>query len=364
VHIVTLNPGSSTLKMALYVNGKKTAQKKLDHVSDFSVGVKKICEQLADFKIDAVGCRVVHGGSFSKPAIVNETTILELEKLNELAPLHNPPAITTIASAQKLFGKKTPVVAVFDTMFHQTLPNYVTKYALPKKWLEKYPIKRYGFHGLAHEYMHQRYCKLTGQSLATIITLQLGSGCSACAIKQGRSVDTTMGFTPLEGLVMRTRSGSIDPAIIEYITRKENITVSKVIQLLNTDSGLAGLTGTNGDMRQIQSDYKKNDPNAKIAFNLFAYTVKKQIGAYMAALNTTEAVVFGGGIGEHSPITRTRILSGLSPLNITIDVDKNSDVVNKEGEISAHGSNVKVYVIPVDESCIIHKYTKQVLEIK
>ena len=362
VHIVTLNPGSSTLKYASYVDGKKIRQKKLEHVSDFAVGVKRIYEQLPFSKVDAVGCRVVHGGQFTSPVVINKTVMLKLDKLNELAPLHNPQAIAMIRSVQRLFGKKTPIIAVFDTLFHQTLPDYAATYALPKKWLNKYPIKRYGFHGLAHEYMYRRYCELTGRRLATIITLQLGSGCSACAIKRGRSVDTTMGFSPLEGLVMRTRSGSIDPAIAAYLTGKEKITISKVIELLNTDSGLAGLTGTDGDMRTIVSYLKKNDTDAQIAFKLFTYTIKKQIGAYMAVLGKTEAIVLGGGIGEHSPETRAEILSGLSPFKITFNTSRNSAILDGEGEISTDDSKVKIYVVSVDESHTIHAYTRQVLK--
>jgi acetate kinase len=362
MNILTINPGSATVKFAFYKKERKTKSGKIENFKSYKEALVKILKQIDKTEIEAVGFRVVHGGEkFITPAIITNSLLVELEKLSELAPLHNPPALLAIGAAKKLLGDKLPLVAVFDTMFYRKLPKRASTYALPSKLNKKYKIQRLGFHGLAHEYMLKRFIAITKGELekTNIITLQLGSGCSITAIKNGKAIDTSMGFTPLEGLVMRTRCGDIDPTLVCYLAAKEGKTAKQIIHLLNTQAGLAGLTGTSGDIRILSQNLQRED--YRQAIELFVYRIQKYIGAYFIALGEICAIVFGGGVGEGSFLMREKILEGLDCLGLVIDKRKNKETVRKKGVITSKNSKIKAYVVSVDESVLIEKYTREVL---
>jgi acetate kinase len=262
---------------------------------------------LAD--IDAIGHRVVHGGErFTQSILIDKEVIKEIEDCIELAPLHNPANLNGISSASRILGSGIPQVAVFDTAFHQTLPEHAFLYALPYQFYRRHRIRRYGFHGTSHRYVAYRYRRLLGipRDETNVITLHLGNGCSIAAIKKGDSIDTSMGLTPLEGLVMGTRCGDIDPAIVEFICEKEGFTVHEVDLLLNKQSGLLGISGLTNDMRELLAEAEENnDRRARLAIEIFCYRVRKYIGSYLAAMNGTDAIIFTGGIGENSALIRT-----------------------------------------------------------
>ena len=310
-----------------------------------------------------MGHRVVHGGSrFVTPARIDDEVIGALHDLSELAPLHNPPAIEGILAAREALGADVPMVAVFDTAFHSALPVVAYTYALPRDMAGKYGIRRYGFHGIAHEYMLDSYVSRSGaaREQANIITLQLGNGCSACAIRGGKSIDTSMGFTPLEGLVMGTRSGDIDPGIVGWLAGHEGADVESVVEWLNKRSGLLGVSGTTSDMRTLLTQ-REIDPAANLAVELFCYRVRKYIGGYMAALGDVggaQAIVFGGGIGEHAAYVRERILLGMEWCGIEVDSGRNA--ANEE-RISTDGSTCAVYVVAVEEALLIARQTVECL---
>lgn len=311
--------------------------------------------------IEAVGHRVVSGGDrFTAPVLIDDNVLAALDGISDLVPLHNPPAILCIRAAREVLGSSIPMVAVFDTAFHATLPDYAYTYALPRELAERHRIRRYGFHGTAHQYMLKRYSEKTGVpiSQAGIITLQLGNGCSATAIRNGRSVDTSMGFTPLEGLVMGTRSGDIDPGIVGYLVEKEGLDAAEIGALLNRESGLLGISGRSGDMRDLLAA-EERDAQARLAVEVFCYRVRKYIGAYLAALGGAQAVVFGGGIGEHASTIRARICEGMEWCGLRLDPERNAATTGTEGRISADGSPIAAYVVKVDESALIARYTAE-----
>ena len=257
-------------------------------------------ENDAALDIAAVGHRVVHGGvKFSAPTLLTPEALAELETLNALAPLHNPPALAGIRAARAVFGPDVPMVAVFDTTFHRTLPEHASTYALPHELARRHGLRRYGFHGLAHESMLRRYSELAGvpMSQANLITVQLGGGCSVAAIREGRSVDTSMGFTPLEGLMMATRAGDLDPGVLTTLLRHENLSPSALEDLLNRHCGLLGVSGRSADMRELLA-VASDDARAALAVEMFCYRVSKYVGAFLAALGGAQAIVFGGGTGE------------------------------------------------------------------
>ncbi|MBI4641235.1 MAG: acetate kinase [Candidatus Tectomicrobia bacterium] len=310
-------------------------------------------------KIEAVGHRIVHGGDrFVSPTLIDDSVLSALKSLNELAPLHNPAALQGIRAARAVLGPNIPMVAAFDTAFHNSLPEYAATYALPYELAERHQVRRYGFHGIAHEYMLRRYAEIANISTnnATLITLQLGNGCSATSIRNGRSVDTSMGFTPLEGLVMGTRSGDLDPGIVGYLARKEGASIDEVERWLNERSGLLGLSGRSSDMRDL-IETMEQDRRTAVAVEVFCYRVRKYIGAYMVALGGADAIVFGGGIGENAPDIRTRICEGMEWLGIQLDQARNAATIGKEGRISANDSKIHIYVILVDESILIAQST-------
>jgi acetate kinase len=322
-------------------------------------GVEEI-GSIAD--IQAVGHRVVHGGErFTRSVLITEEVIRGLEDCIDLAPLHNPANIKGITAARALFGEGLPQVAVFDTAFHQTLPDHAFLYALPYQLYRRYRVRRYGFHGTSHRYVAYRYRQLRDltREQTNIITIHLGNGCSATAIRNGNSIDTSMGLTPLEGLVMGTRCGDIDPAIIDFIVTKEGLSSGDVETLLNKQSGLLGISGLTSDMRELLAEaHEENDRRARLAVEIFCYRVRKYIGAYLAAMNGADAIVFTGGIGENSPEVRSRVCEGLQWLGLELDEDLNRNHIDRrEGKISKSDSRLAVYVIPTDEELMIARDT-------
>jgi acetate kinase len=312
--------------------------------------------------LHAVGHRVVHGAEkFSKSALIDETVIRGIEDCIDLAPLHNPANLSGISAARELFGPGLPQVAVFDTSFHSTMPETSYLYAIPYQLYRRHKIRRYGFHGTSHRYVAYRYRQITGKELeaTNIITVHLGNGCSACAIKKGASYDTSMGLTPLEGLVMGTRGGDMDPAILEFLAYKEALSIPEIDAVLNKQSGLLGLSGLTNDMRDLLAEEREHqDRRAKLAIDIFCLRVKKYLGAYLAEMGGADAIVFTGGIGENAPAIRQRICAGLEWLGIEVNEETNAHLPGgKEGEISGKSSRVKVFVIPTNEELLIARDT-------
>lgn len=316
--------------------------------------------------IGAVGHRVVHGGErFSQSTLVTDAEWRDLEELIELAPLHNPHNLRGIAAARRILGPGVPQVAVFDTAFHHTLPEVAYLYAIPYQLYRRHRVRRYGFHGTSHRYVAYRYRQLTGKTReqTRIITVHLGNGASACAIVGGASIDTSMGFTPLEGLVMGTRSGDLDPAILEFVAVKEGLALTEIDSLLNKQSGLLGVSGLTADMRELLAEEAENgDRRARLAIELFCYRARKYLGAYLAAMNGADAIVFAGGIGENSADVRARICAGLEWLGATVDAERNIALTNgAEGRFDREGSRLQLWVIPTDEELLIARDTWRVV---
>ena len=315
--------------------------------------------------IHAVGHRVVHGGEqFAESVLIDDKVLQGIEDCIDLAPLHNPNNIKGIVAARELFGRDTPQVAVFDTAFHHSIPDRAFLYAIPYHFYRRYRIRRYGFHGTSHRYVAFRYRALRGltREQTNIITLHLGNGCSAAAIREGSSVDTSMGLTPLEGLVMGTRSGDLDPAIVGLIAAKEGMSSSEVETLLNTQSGLLGISGLTNDMRELLAELKEHeDRRVRLAIEVFCYRARKYVGAYLAGMGGADAVVFTGGIGENSPEIRARICEGMEWAGLKIDDTKNQQTVGREGLISTDDSRLLAYAIPTDEELLIARDTVRVI---
>jgi acetate kinase len=313
---------------------------------------------LADLDLTAVGHRVVHGGStFSASALIDDALIAEVTDLVPLAPLHNPANLEGIRVARQLFPE-LPHVAVFDTAFHQTLPPHAYTYAVPSAWREEHGVRRYGFHGTSHAFVSQEAARLLGRDPAevNVIVLHLGNGCSASAVQAGRSVETSMGLTPLEGLVMGTRSGDLDPAVPAYLTRELGLSVADVDQALNSASGLKGLTGEN-DFREVSRLRAGGDERATLAFDVYCHRIRKYVGSYYAVLGTLDAVVFTAGVGENSAEVRAAALAGLERLGITIDPERNAAPASGARRISTDDSEVAVLVIPTNEEWQIARET-------
>src|ERR1700740_2210726 len=288
--------------------------------------------------IHAVGNRVVHGGEmFSESGIITDEVLKGIEDCIDLAPLHNPNNVKCVQAARRLFGPKIPQVAVFDTAFHHTLPEQAYLYALPYHLYRRHHIRRYGFHGTSHRFVAYRYRVLNNltREQTHVITLHLGNGCSAAAIRNGYPVDTSMGMTPLEGLGMGTRSGDLDPAIVNLISEKEGVSPHEVESLLNTQSGLLGISGLTNDMRVLQAELKEHDDRrARLAIDVFCYRARKYIGAFLAVMGGSDGIVFTGGIGENSPEIRAQICAGMEWAGIALDAERNQQMVRKEGKIS------------------------------
>ena len=313
-----------------------------------------VLEDVAE--IASVGHRVVHGGEeFSDSMLIDDSVIASIEKFADLAPLHNPPNLTGIRASQRGLPDAKQV-ACFDTAFHTTIPEVAYLYALPYEVYEKYRVRRYGFHGISHRYVAGRAADLLGKDSANIITCHLGNGCSITAVKNGKSVDTSMGLTPLEGVVMGTRCGDIDPAILFFLADK-GYSVEELNTLCNNKSGLLGISGQSNDMRNLSELAAAGDKRAQLAIDIFAYRVKKYIGTYTAVLGTVDAIVFTGGIGENNPNLRAQICSDQCQIGIEIDGEKNAAAFGKESQISTTDSRVKVFVIATDEEAAIAKDT-------
>lgn len=316
--------------------------------------------------IEAVGHRVVHGGErFTQSTLVTAAVRSDLERLFDLAPLHNPHNLLGIAAAREVLGANVPQVAVFDTAFHQTIPETAYLYAIPYQLYRRYKVRRYGFHGTSHRYIAYRYRQLTGKTTeqTRIITLHLGNGASACAIVDGHSIDTSMGFTPLEGLVMGTRSGDVDPAIIDYVGAKEGLNSREMDMMLNKQSGLLGLSGLTADMRELLAEADANgDRRARLAIDIFCYRARKYLGAYLAVMNGADAIVFAGGIGENSPAVRAGICEGMDWMGIQTDAARNAALTGgAEGRFDRDGGRVELWTIPTDEELLIARDTWRIV---
>ena len=308
--------------------------------------------------IDAVGHRVVHGGEkFATSTVLTDEVIAVIEECNDLAPLHNPANLIGIRACQELMPN-VPMVAVFDTAFHQTMPEVAYMYGLPYEYYEKYSVRRYGFHGTSHSYVSKRAADILGKDYAELKTIvcHLGNGASICAVNCGKSVDTSMGLTPLEGLIMGTRSGDVDPSILDFIAQKENLTLSEVMNVLNKKSGVEGISGVSSDFRDLTAAAEAGNHRAELAIDAFAYRVVKYIGAYVAAMNGVDAICFTAGLGENDADTRAKIVANLEYLGIAID-DEANRVRGKEVVISTPDSKVAVLTIPTNEELAICRET-------
>ena len=315
-------------------------------------------------EIDAVGHRVVHGGEkFADSALITREVMQAVEECVELAPLHNPANLMGIRACEKLMPD-TPQVAVFDTAFHQTIPRHAFLYALPFEYYEKYKIRRYGFHGTSHNYVARKAAEMLGRPFEDLmlITCHLGNGASITAVKDGRSSDTSMGFTPLEGLMMGTRSGDLDPAIVLFLMEREELSIQEMNDILNKRSGCLGLSGLSNDVRDLRDAAANGHEGAKIALKVYAYRVKKLIGAYAAAMGGGDAIVFTAGIGENDPQMRADVCAGLEFLGIQIAPRKNETTAGEARDISAETAKVRVLVIPTNEELMIAGETKRVVE--
>jgi acetate kinase len=387
--ILSINSGSSSLKFMLYDYEKKetlttgvvervgidgsfiefsTAQGKVkvEHdCPDHEVAIKLMMKMMLAPEygilksmddVSAVGHRVLHGGEIvTQSVLINDENIATFKKLYDLGPLHMPPNVTGIEAARAVLPN-VPHMAIMDTAFHRTMPESSYMYAVPFEWYDKYAIRRYGFHGTSHLYVSRRASVLLGKEPkdTNVIVLHIGNGASACAIKNGKCFDTSMGLTPLEGLIMGTRSGDIDPAIIKFIAEKEGKTPADIDNILNKKSGLLGITGKYSDRRDVLSGAAEGDKKCTLAIEMEAYRLKKYIGAYIAALGGCDAVVFTAGVGEFNPVVREKAVAGLECFGIKLDKEKNSlsKTRNSETEINTADSRVKIFVIPTDEETV------------
>jgi len=393
MNILVLNAGSSSLKFQIIADSTRLCKGEVDRIGgeaiitieaganrtkrtaplrDINQALDYVLKHIASDQgpkeiqslgdIHAIGHRVVHGGeTFKQSALITDEVLQGIEECIDLAPLHNPNAIKGIQAAKGLFGQHVPQVAVFDTSFHSAIPEHAYIYAIPYHLYRRHKIRRYGFHGTSHRYVAQRYESSIKQP-ANIITFHLGNGCSAAAIKNGSPIDTSMGLTPLEGLVMGTRSGDLDPAAVSFIATKEGLSNHEVESLLNTQSGLLGVSGLTNDMRVLLEERHLNDDRRVcLAIEVFCYRARKYIGAYLAAMGGADAVVFTGGIGENSPDIRAQICQGLEWAGLHIDEEQNKQRIGKEGEITTKDSTLKAYVIPTDEELLIARDTAGVV---
>lgn len=336
-------------------------------IPDHSVGIQMALDALTNEEygvidsmdeIDAVGHRVVHGGErFTDSVLISDDVLNGIEACAEIAPLHNPPNLYGIKACMRLMYN-TPQVAVFDTAFHQTMPKVAYLYGLPYEMYVKYGLRRYGFHGTSHKYVAQQAAEMMGEHMSDLrfITCHLGNGASIAAIKYGKSIDTSMGYTPLEGLVMGTRSGEIDPAIIPFLMEKENMNAQQIDDYLNRRSGILGISGLSSDFRDLESAANHGDERSQLAIDIFAYKVKKYIGGYVAAMGGVDAIIFTAGLGENSPFMRDKICNGLEYLGTRIDPELNK-LRGKQMEISIKRARVKIFVIPTNEELVIARDT-------
>ena len=339
-------------------NHKLAIKEVISALTDDEIGVIKDMKE-----ISAVGHRVVHGGErFYKSVIIDDEVKEAIEKCSELAPLHNPSNIIGIDACRQIMPD-VPMVAVFDTAFHQTMPRHAYIYALPYEIYEKYGLRRYGFHGTSHKYVSERAAKMLNKPIEElkIVSCHLGNGASICAVKYGKSIETSMGFTPLQGLCMGTRSGTIDPAVISFLMEKEKMTVKDISDFLNKKSGVLGVSGVSSDFRDIQEAAESGNDRAKLALDIFCYRVKRFIGDYIAIMNGVDAVVFTAGIGENNDYVRREVLTDMDFLGIKIDQEKNK-TRGEEVDISAEDAKVRTLIIPTNEELAIARETVELVK--
>ncbi len=356
--ILTVNAGSSSVRLAAFKQEQGTLFRVADAHRSIDEGgrgdlFRDFLEKIGADGVSAVSHRVVHGGtSLVKSCIVGPEEESQIERLSSLAPLHNPPALNLIRVARDALGESVPQIAVFDTALYADMPDVAKTYALPMDLCAEHGIRRYGFHGLAHKAMWLRWSELRPEAhgMGKVITLQLGAGCSITAFKDGAAVDTTMGFSPLEGLVMATRSGDVDPEVVLYLQREANMSGEEIDAMLNESSGLLGVSGVSTDMRKL---LESGEPRSRLAVDLYCYRARKYIGAFMAVLGGIDTVLFGGGVAENSPRVRERILSGFYWYGMGIDMDANSSAIGIEAHISSRDSRSDIWVLPVDEALLL-----------
>ncbi|WP_025689073.1 acetate kinase [Paenibacillus zanthoxyli] len=396
--VLVINAGSSSLKYQLYdmtdesvlakglverigmdssiLTHKPTGKQEVTEVSEIlehTTAIRKVLANLTDKEhgvidsiqeINAVGHRVVHGGeTFKASALVDGAAKSEIRRLFDLAPLHNPAAVMGI-TASEINMPGVPQVVVFDTAFHQTMPEKAYMYPIPRVLYNKYKVRRYGAHGTSHEFVSKASADYLGRPLEDlkIITCHIGNGASVTAVQGGISVDTSMGMTPLEGLMMGTRSGDIDPAVVPYVMNKEELTPGEASSMLNKHSGLLAISGTSSDMRDIIDGYEKGEPNTTLAFEMYEYRLRKYIGAYAAAMDGVDVIVFTAGVGENASLLREKVLSNLTFLGIELDKEANKVRSGDPRRISASGSKVEVLVVPTNEELVIARDTLRIVQ--
>lgn len=354
------------------VNGKKVKDEEKNPMPNHEVAVQLVLDELTDKnhgvivslqEIEAVGHRVVHGGEqFSSSVRITDEVIKAIEECNDLAPLHNPANLIGIEACKKALPE-VPMAAVFDTAFHQTMPEKAYMYGIPYSYYEKYKIRRYGFHGTSHSFVSKRLAELAGLDLdkSKLIVCHIGNGGSVTAVKNGESVDTSMGLTPLEGIIMGTRSGSIDPAIMEFIAHKEGKNIDEIMTILNKQSGLAGMSGLSSDFRDLRKGKAEGNKLAEITMDAFIYRIAKYVGAYVAAMNGVDAIAFTAGIGENAIEVRKGVMEYLGYLGIEID-EKACEQTGEEVLVSTPDSKVKVFIVPTNEELAIARETKELVE--
>jgi acetate kinase len=370
VNVLALNAGSSTLKYRLVADptwqANELAGGLVEHPGGPAVAsaAEEVVRRCRPLGVHAAGCRVVHGGArFVQPTVVTDAVSAEIRALSHLAPLHNPLALETIEACRRLLPD-VPVVAVFDTAFHATLPEVAYRYALPCDLADRDGLRRYGFHGISHRHVAADLLARLGRPAegTRVIICHLGNGASLCAVRDGQSIDTSMGLTPLEGLVMGTRSGDVDPGLLLHLLRQGDWTADRLDHLLNHESGLLGLSGQSGDVRQLE-EAAQGDARARLALDIFAYRARKYLGAYAAALGGLDAVAFTAGIGEHAPLVRQRICEGLDFLGICLDPGRNEQARGQgPARISTDEGAVAVWVLPTDEEREIARQTAGLVE--
>lgn len=396
--VLVLNCGSSSIKYKLYdMNGQKelasggiekiglpdsflkftlsdgSKQVITQEIKEHTAGIELILKTLTDAKygviksldqIDAVGHRVVHGGDkFCSSVVINQEVIDKIEECVDLAPLHNPANLKGIFAIQKILPK-VPQVAVFDTSFHQTMPSYAYIYALPYDYYEKYGVRRYGFHGTSHRYVAKRGCEFLGIDLenSRIITAHIGNGGSITAIKNGKSIDTSMGMTPVEGLMMGSRSGNIDLGVLTYLMDKENLSTRQINDIINKKSGLVGVSGVSSDMRDIENAIEQGNERARLAMDMYFYYILKYVSGYIAVLGGVDAIIFTGGVGENQPIMRKYVCDSLAFLGVDFNNELNDRIKGRETELTFPNSKVRVAVIPTNEELAIAIDTEELVE--
>ncbi len=366
MHILIINTGSASTKLTAYeVSGDRSRPLHSEHYGAGEASPQALLEQFLaahDMQVDAVCHRVVHGGSrLTGACLIDEDVEGEIERLAALAPLHNPVALSWIKASRSVFRRDPPHVAVFDTAFYTRLPPRARTYALPGALAQAYEIRRYGFHGIAHRAMWQRWCRLRPDlpDGGRLISLQLGGGCSMTATRDGTPLDTSMGFSPVEGLVMASRSGDLDPSVVTYLMREKGLSHQDVDRLLNEASGLKGVSGNSADMAVVLED---DAPASRAAVDLYCYRIRKYLGAYLAALGGADGIIFGGGVGEHAPLIRARALAGMEWCGIALDSHANEATVGREGRISQPASGIEAWVTPVDEAAVLAQEAYNVLK--